>query len=160
MGHNAETVGLMIRGVSAEQARWRPTATAWSILEVINHLCDEEREDFRVRLDIMLHKPEQPLPEIEPESWVTERAYNQRDLAGSLESFLKERRESIRWLRTFESPDWGVVYKAPRWKMTAGDMFASWVTHDILHMRQLLKLEWLYTTRNLEPYKVDYAGRW
>jgi hypothetical protein len=44
--------------------------------------------------------------------------------------------------------------------MTAGDMFASWIVHDILHLRQLVKLQWLSAIRELEPRKVDYAGLW
>jgi hypothetical protein len=36
----------MLRGVTEAQARWKPAPEEWSILEVINYLCDEEREDF------------------------------------------------------------------------------------------------------------------
>ena len=32
--------------------------------------------------------------------------------------------------------------------------------HDLLHLRQLVKLHWLHTTAALMPHKVDYAGRW
>ena len=160
MEHNAETIGQLIRGVSDARAVWKPSPTSWSVLEVVNHLHDEEREDFRIRLDIMLHRSDQPLPKIDPEGCVIERRYNQRDLTESLHDFLHERRESIRWLHTLKSPDWDAVYEAPGLKMTAGDMFASWIVHDILHMRQLAKLQWLYTIRELEPRKVDYAGSW
>lgn len=44
--------------------------------------------------------------------------------------------------------------------MTAGDMFASWIVHDLLHIRQLNKIQWLYTTDRLQPHQVDYAGPW
>lgn len=160
MGHNAETIGQLVRGVSGAQAVWKPSPTSWSILEVVNHLHDEEREDFRIRLDIMLHRADQPLPKIDPEGFVVERRYNQRDLKESLHDFLHERRESIRWLHTLKSPDWDAVYEGRGLKMTAGDMFASWIAHDILHLRQLVKLQWLCTIRELEPRKVDYAGSW
>jgi len=160
MEHNAESIGQSVRGVSAAQAVWKPEPTAWSVLEVVNHLVDEEREDFRIRLDIMLHRPDQPLPKFDPVGWVMERRYNERDLKASLRDFLSERHESIRWLQTLKSPDWDAVYESPGRKMTAGDMFASWIAHDILHLRQLIKLQWLHTLRELEPYKVEYAGLW
>jgi hypothetical protein len=32
----------LVNGVGPEQATWKPTANEWSILEVINHLYDEE----------------------------------------------------------------------------------------------------------------------
>jgi hypothetical protein len=44
---NVETVAAMVRGAPEAQARWKPTPEAWSILEVVCHLGDEEREDFR-----------------------------------------------------------------------------------------------------------------
>ena len=160
MGRSAETIGRMVQDVSDAQAVWKPQPTSWSVLEVVNHLCDEEREDFRIRLDIMLHRADQPLPKFDPEGCVIERRYNERDLNKSLQDFLHERQESIRWLRALESPDWDTVYEAPGLKMTAGDMFASWIVHDILHLRQLVGLQWLYTIRELEPRKVDYAGLW
>jgi len=58
------------------------------------------------------------------------------------------------------SPDWEAVYEAPFGPIRAGDVFASWVAHDLLHMRQLVELHWVYTTHRLQPYKVDYAGQW
>jgi hypothetical protein len=39
-------------------------------------------------------------------------------------------------------------------------MVASWVAHDVLHMRQLVELTWAWTTRLVAPYKVNYAGTW
>ena len=160
MEQSAETIGQLIHGVSNDQAVWKPSPTSWSVLEVVNHLYDEEREDFRIRLDIMLHRADQPLPKFDPEGCVIERRYNERDLNETLRDFLHERQESIQWLRALESPGWDTVYDAPGLKMTAGDMFASWIVHDILHLRQLVGLQWFYTIRELEHRKVDYAGSW
>lgn len=42
----------LLRVVRLEQARWKPTPDKWSMLEVVNHLYDEEREDFRQRLSV------------------------------------------------------------------------------------------------------------
>ncbi|MCA9915005.1 MAG: DUF664 domain-containing protein, partial [Anaerolineae bacterium] len=83
MAANAETIRRMVMGISDEQARWKPDENSWSMLEVINHLYDEERADFRVRLNHILHMPDQEAPTIDPQAWVTERAYNSRELAPS-----------------------------------------------------------------------------
>ena len=40
----AGRIRALAEGVSDEQARWKPDAESWSILEVVNHLYDEERE--------------------------------------------------------------------------------------------------------------------
>ena len=162
MENTAEVIRQLVEGVSEEQGRWKPDPESWSVLEVVNHLYDEEREDFRVRLDVILHHPDQEAPPIDPAGWVTERSYNQRDLRASLEGYLRERQESIRWLKTLEEPDWDAVYEIKQFnfKIKAGDMFAAWVAHDLLHLRQLVELQWQYTVASVEPYTVNYAGEW
>ena len=56
LGHNAGRILDLVQHVSQEQASWKPDPGTWSILEVINHLYDEERLDFRARLDSLLHE--------------------------------------------------------------------------------------------------------
>jgi DinB superfamily len=160
MNLHAGAVHSLTLGITMQQARWKPDAQAWSILEVINHLYDEERLDFRVRVDYILHHPDQPWPPINPQGWVTERGYNQRELAVSVDDFLKERQKSLAWLKGLESPDWKVSVKVSFGQFSAGDILAAWVAHDLLHLRQLVELHWAYTLRLVEPFKVDYAGEW
>ena len=150
----------MVDGVSLEQARWRPDPESWSILEVINHLLNEEKSDFRIRLDITLHRPAERWPAIDPTQWVTERRYNERDLSASLNQFVAAREDSLSWLSALQSPNWDVIYEAPWGKMRAGDLMASWVAHDLLHMRQLIELHWAYVARSVVPYRTKYAGEW
>ena len=160
MANRAGTIHSLTLGISAEQARWKPDPQTWSILEVINHLYDEERADFRVRIDIILHHQAQPWPPINPQGWVTERAYNQRDLAQSIDDFLKERRKSLAWLRGLDAPDWQASVTVPFGKFCAGDILAAWAAHELLHLRQLVELHWAYTRLAVQPYQVNYAGEW
>jgi hypothetical protein len=160
LAQNVQLFRALVEGVSLEQARWRPDADSWSILEVVNHLYDEEREDFRLRLDTMLNHPFKPWPPIDPPAWVVERRYNERDLEASLNHFLTERRRSLEWLATLDAPDWEAHYEAPFGLMRAGDMMASWLGHDWLHSRQLVELHRAFTLRLAEPYQLDYAGPW
>jgi len=161
MANTAEAVRSLAGGASAEQATWKPDKDSWSILEVVNHLYDEEREDFRARLEIILHKPEQAWSPIDPQGWVNQRAYNQRELSRSVQDFLGERQKSLTWLKSLGSPDWQLSVLAP-WgqPVTAGDMIAAWVAHDILHLRQLVELYWAYTSHSVQPFQVRYAGDW
>lgn len=157
---NAKVVQAQVQDASIEQARWKPSAKDWSILEVITHLWDEEIEDFRAHLDFILHHPDQPWPPIDPQGWITKRRYNEREPAESLEGFVRAREESLAWLRGLPAPDWEAVYEAPFGQMKAGDMLAAWVAHDLLHTRQLVELHWAYMTRRVQPYGVLYAGDW
>ena len=160
MANNAQTIRQLTLGITDAQARWKPALDSWSILEVINHLGDEEKEDFRVRLDIILHRPDQVWPGIDPEGWVTQRQYNQRDLEPSVAEFLRAREESLIWLQGLTDANWQAAYKAPFGRITAGDMLASWVMHDLLHLRQLVELHWAYTVQQVQPHRADYAGDW
>jgi hypothetical protein len=160
MNNHAGTIHSLALGIAEEQARWKPDLETWSILEVVNHLYDEEREDFRVRLDHILHHPERAWPPINPKGWVVERGYNQRELSQSVDDFLKERQKSLGWLKGLGSPDWQASVTAPFGQFSAGDMFAAWVAHDLLHLRQLVELHWAYTLHVAEPYRVNYAGDW
>lgn len=160
MNNNAQTIHSLTAGVSEVQARWRPDPDSWSILEVINHLNDEEREDFRVRLDYILNQPGEVPPEINPQGWITSRSYNQRDLSESILNFLAERDKSLQWLHELGSFNWEAKSELPFGTFRAGDMFAAWAAHDMLHLRQLVELHYAYTAQALKPYKVGYAGEW
>lgn len=158
---NGERIAGLVAGVPAEQARWRPAEDAWSLLEVIGHLWDEEREDFRVRLNLILHDPAAAWPPIDPKGWVTARDYNGRELAAALQSFLAERAASLAWLRGLTAPNWDATVHTPwGWSITAGDMLAAWAAHDMLHMRQLIELHWAHTAQLAAPRTTIYAGEW
>jgi hypothetical protein len=89
-----------------------------------------------------------------------ERKYNDRDLEESLELFLSERQASLEWLETLGEHEWEATYKMPFGSIRAGDMFASWVAHDLLHMRQLVELHRAYMLELVAPFDVTYAGPW
>jgi hypothetical protein len=151
----------LVNGIDVERAHWKPDARTWSIVEVVNHLYDEERDDFRMRIDILLHAPAKEWPPIDPERWCVERRYNARDLAESIERFSAERRRSIDWLRTLGSPDWDLARPhRVGGKLSAGDLLLSWLMHDVLHARQLLRILYLQGSETWKPYSGAYAGRW
>ena len=160
MALNAERIGSMVRGISDDQSRWRPDPDTWSILEVVNHLHDEERQDFRARLGIALEHPDRSFAPIDPDRWVTDRAYNGRDLSQSLMGYLTERAISLRWLRSRETPDWDGVKSEPNWAIRAGDLLAAWAMHDLLHMRQLVELQRAWQLHLVDPFETGYAGEW
>jgi len=157
---NREVFTGLFVGVSLEQARWRPAPDKWSMLEVINHLYDEEREDFRQRIQLVLADPTRPWPPIDPRNWVVSRAYNERELNPSLTNFLSEREASLTWLRELSQPNWQTSNTGPNGTLTAGDLLASWLAHDFLHIRQLARLHWQYVGAIADPYQTEYGGPW
>jgi hypothetical protein len=78
---STEMVRALLAGVAPEAARLKPSTESWSILEVVCHLYDEEREDFREHLDFILHRQQEEWHLIDTEGWVTQRNYNEQNFA-------------------------------------------------------------------------------
>ena len=150
-------------GVSSEDAHFKPPSGAWSIVEIMNHLVDEERDDFRSRLRSTLESPEKRWPPNDPEAWSRDRRYQERDLSESLTTFEKERAESIRWLRSLGTVDWEQTHIHPKaGPVRAGDLLVSWAAHDALHMRQIAKRLYELAGRDGAEggFSTRYAGEW
>jgi hypothetical protein len=160
MADTAERIAALARGFPKEHAATRTEPDSWSLVEVLAHLSDEEREDFRPRLDIALHHPERSWPRIDPEGWVLERSYGRRDPERELAAFLSERAASLEWLRGLASPDWEAVYSAPWGPIRAGDLLAAWAMHDVLHLRQIVELLRDLVDGYSGDYSARYAGPW
>ena len=157
---NRDRIAALARGITEEQARWKPDPESWSILEVVNHLADEEELDFPVRLKIILEPSEKSWTPIDPGAWVIEHQYNEQDLFESLTRYMTLRNANLEWLDSVENPDWDLVYEATFGKIKAGDIFVSWVAHDLMHLRQLVELQRFYLEDKAKPFSLDYAGDW
>lgn len=154
-------LSALVKGVRDDDARWKPPSGAWSILEVVNHLADEDADDFRPRLEITLRSPESPWPPLNPEGSATERRYNERDLSSSVARFVQERSVSLAFVRSLQGPDWSRAHRHPIFgPIAAGDLLASWAAHDALHIRQIAKRLFELCGRDGEPYRTAYAGPW
>jgi hypothetical protein len=158
--HSTQMLRALLAGVPPEAARLKPNEDSWSILEVVCHLYDEEREDFREHLDFILHRQSEEWHTIDPEGWVTERNYNEQNFAEMQEKFFIERQQSLAWLEGLQDPDWQKTYTTPYRTISAGEMFACWVAHDNLHIRQLVELRRRRLETITKPYNLEYAGDW
>jgi len=157
---STEMIRALLSGITQQEAQVKPDEKSWSILEVICHLYDEEREDFREHLDIILHRQDEEWHRIDPQGWVTQRNYNEQDFAAMQERFFAERERSLAWLEGLSSSDWDTTHASEFGSIKAGDMFASWVAHDNLHIRQLVELRRMRIEAITKPYHIEYAGDW
>ncbi len=159
--YSTEIIRALLTGVGQEEAQVKPSKSSWSILEVTCHLYDEEREDFREHMDFILHRQgKDEWHPIAPQAWVKLRKYNQQNFKITRRKFFNEREKSLMWLRKIRNSDWNIAYKSKFGTMRAGDMFASWVAHDNLHIRQLTELRRARIERIVKPYHIQYAGEW
>ncbi len=113
-------------------AHSKPSPQQWSLNEFFCHLDNEEREDFKARTEVCLSNLKEFAP-IDPVAWVKDRNYGAREFTRSSEDFSGKRVNSILWLRS--------------------------LAHDLLHFRQILKLEYA-RLKIWANHSLEYAGNW
>lgn len=155
----------LLRDIDDHDARWRPPGGQWSILEIVNHMADEDADDFAPRLESTLRDPAAPWAPLDPEGAARDRRYNERELSASLERFEAVRTSSLNGLaeltREGAAIDWSRAYRHPKiGPIRAGDLLASWVAHDHLHLRQIAKRLFQLAQRDAGDYATRYAGEW
>ena len=150
----------LLSGENEKMIKWKPAPDKWCLLEIVCHLYDEERFDFRFRTQWVLENPNQTPPPIDPVGWVTKHDYINQDYAIMLRTFLEERRQSISWLESLKRPNWNNAFEHSKLgKLTAKHFLVNWLAHDYLHIKQILKLKYdylMYTSGE----NLDYAGIW
>lgn len=157
---STDMIRSLLAGVTQEEAQVKPNAEAWSMLETVCHLLDEEREDFREHLDLILNRADGKWHPSDPEAWVTSRKYNEQNFRQIRDRFFGERSRSLDWLKGLADSDWSKSFPAPWGTIKAGDMLASWIAHDNLAIRQLTELRRGRIEGMAKPFDIRYAGDW
>ena len=150
----------LLSNIEVKEQLWKPKVENWCLLEVVCHLLDEEKEDFRARVKHTLESPDLPMLSINPSAWVEERRYIQQNFSNTLDYFLQEREQSIAWLRSLENPNWDNFYVHEKFgEMTAKMFLSNWLAHDYLHIKQILKIKFNYL-KSISDEPLSYAGDW
>jgi len=150
----------LLNGKQPEEYNFRPDESSWSLLEIISHLHDEEREDFRTRVKNTLESPNLTPPSIDPVGWVKQRDYAGQNFEEKLNAFLIERDASIEWLKSLNDAKWDNVYVHPTaGKFTAYSFLTNWLAHDYHHIRQINRRLYEYL-KDRSGVSLAYAGDW
>ncbi len=150
----------LLSGLHPEEYQWKHKPEDWNILEILCHLYDEERDDFRKRLRHVMDFPDIDMDPIDPTAWVLEKDYSGQDFNRMLAAFLNERDLSVNWLGTLKSPRWNNVHHHPKLgPVTAKMFFVNWLAHDYLHIRQILRRKHEYL-KSVSGESLNYAGEW
>ena len=157
---NRDVFSTLLMGRLEDEYLWKPNDTKWCLLEVVCHLYDEEREDFRARVKHTLETPEEPLPMFDPIAWVKDRNYIEQNYNQMVVKLLEERNNSINWLKSLKEPNWGNAYPHPKLgPLSAEHFLANWLAHDFLHFRQITGLQFQFLKAKSEN-DLSYAGIW
>jgi len=157
---NSKLFESLFSSVDEIQQTWKQTPVKWNLLEILCHLYDEEREDFRTRLKSVLDNPENTFPSIDPPGWVITRNYAQQSFKKMLQQFSQERKNSIEWLQSLQNVNWDNAHQYPKiGPMSARYILANWLAHDYLHIKQIFKLKYDYL-KHTSNQNLSYAGDW
>jgi hypothetical protein len=160
LNKNKNVFKILLSNLSKEVCVWRSEPQKWCLLEILCHLYDEEREDFRARVKYILENPGQSLPSLDPDSWVQTRKYIEKDYETVLSEFVEEREISVKWLSRLADPSWNNISHNPQLgDISANRIFINWLAHDYLHIRQIIKLKYDYL-KNGSDEDLSYAGNW
>jgi len=110
----------------------------WSPYDVVGHLIHGERTDWVPRMRIILSDAGEKT--FEPfDRWAQERESAGQSLRDLLETFATLRSDSIEVVRSFDlaQTDFGRTGVHPEFgKVTLGQLFSTWVAHDLDHLVQ------------------------
>ena len=95
-----------LKGVSKKLAAARPAPGKWSILEIVCHMRDMEREAYLARYRRILAEDNPPLPDIDGDTIALERDYRAQSLAAVLRDWSKLRKESLKLLKKVKGGQW------------------------------------------------------
>ena len=157
---NKDVFNAFLSGLPKGIYEWKPAPEKWCLLEIVCHLYDEEREDFRARLKHTFETPDAPMSSINPPQWVVDRKYMEQDYEEMLANFLLERDTSIAWLEGLQTPAWKNIHYHPTLGPLSAEKFlVNWLAHDYLHYRQITATKYFYLQAHADE-SLDYAGNW
>jgi len=118
--------------ISPDDAALRPAEGEWSVVEVIQHLVEGDRDTFLPRLRRMLAE-DRPLFESRDR-----RRAEQPDFQALLSAFESARREAVRILRELDPVSWTRQGVSPsRGPVTIEEYALTMADHDDEHLAQI-----------------------
>lgn len=95
-----------LRGVPRKLLLFTPSPGKWSILEILCHMRDMEREAYLERYTRILAEPEPRLPNLNGDAFAIERDYRGQKAPDVLRDWMRLRRESLRLLKKAKPDQW------------------------------------------------------
>ncbi len=98
-----------LKGVSRKLLLWTPGPGKWSILEIVAHMRDMEREAYIARYRRILTEDNPTLPDIDGDLIALRDDYRGMKLPDLMRDFVKLRKECLKLLKSVKSAQWDRV---------------------------------------------------
>ncbi|MBB6675142.1 DinB family protein [Cohnella nanjingensis] len=130
-----------VRGLNAEELRWKPAPDKWSVTEVLAHLVDHAIViSFRIRE--ILSGSEARLPGFGQDAWVAGQRANETEAADVLEAFRALVAYHVLLLRRLPDADWdrsAVNFKGET--VTLRQVVRAFAVHTHNHVGQIERIK-------------------
>ena len=128
-----------LRGVPRKLLLFTPAPGKWSILEILCHLRDMEREGYLERYTRILAENEPRLPDLNGDALAIERAYRGQKAGDVLRDWMRLRRESLRLLKKSKPEQWRRAgFHETAGRLTIDDLVVRHaVGNDTAHLAQI-----------------------
>ncbi len=137
-----EKVRREIASLSPRGLKAMPAPGKWSVQVVLAHLEDVEEVGMRQRVEAMVTSDRPTLAGFDQEARVEEMHYDRKDPRRTLESWAKQRRANIRWLRRLKPAQFkrrGLHEKVG--EISVEELVTEWAFHDLGHLKQILEIK-------------------
>lgn len=128
-----------LKGIPRKRLVARPAPGKWSILEIVCHMRDMEREAYLARYRRILAEDNPLLPDLDGDQTALERDYRAQKLAPVLKGWTAARRECLKLLKAVKAPQWarfGTHESAGRLSME-DFLLRQAVGNDAAHLSQI-----------------------
>jgi hypothetical protein len=98
-----------LAGVPKALALWTPAPGKWSILEIVCHMRDMERDAYLARFQRILAEENPALPDVDGDRCALEGDYRAQKLGEVVRDWKRLRRETLRVLAGVKQDQWGRV---------------------------------------------------
>lgn len=95
-----------LAGLPKKLLLWTPAPGKWSILEIVCHLRDMERDAYQARYERVLAEENPQLPDINGEAYALEFDYRAQKLSAVLRDWARLRKENLRLLKKLKADQW------------------------------------------------------
>jgi uncharacterized damage-inducible protein DinB len=128
-----------LKGLSKKVLLWTPAPGKWSILEILCHMRDMEREAYIERYTRILSENEPALPNLEGEALAILRAYRSQKAPEVVREWVALRRQTLQLLRKAGKAQWARAgIHATAGRLTMEDLIRRHaVGNDEAHLRQI-----------------------
>jgi len=128
----------LTKRICRQEWRLHPIPGEWSLLEIICHLRDVEREVNLPRFEVLSTTPNPFIPGVDSDRWAIERKYNEQDDTLVYTEFCSSRSRLLEIMGQFNQSDWQKSARHSFFGKTTRLELAKFIAaHDRTHLQQI-----------------------